>query len=83
MERSMKRYRQLPPAATALILGLTLLLVLLTGWQREIVSRHPVADLPFVDMNRLKQQIDQGNVGRNEALYYRKDYAGADTTEIR
>ncbi len=48
-----------------------------------MVSRHPVADLPFVDMNRLKQQIDQGNVGRSEALYYRKDYAGADTTEIR
>ena len=48
-----------------------------------MVSRYPVADLPFVDMNRLKQQIDQGNVGRNEALYYRKDYAGADTTEIR
>jgi hypothetical protein len=79
----MKRYRQLPPVGAALLLGLTLLLVLLTGWHREMVSRYPVADLPFVDMKRLKQQIEQGNVGRTEAIYYRKDYAGADTTEIR
>jgi hypothetical protein len=79
----MKRYRQLPPTAAVLLLGLTLLLVLLTGWHREMVSRYPVADLPFVDIKRLEQQIDQGNVGRTEALYYRKDYAGADTTEIR
>jgi hypothetical protein len=48
-----------------------------------MISRHPVADLPFVDMKRLEQKIDQGNVGRTEAIYYRKDYAGADTTEIR
>lgn len=79
----MKQYKQLPPVGAALLLGLTLLLVFLTGWHREMISRHPVADLPFVDMKRLKQQIEQGNVGRTEALYYRKDYAGADTTEIR
>ncbi|MDF1525606.1 MAG: hypothetical protein RRA15_01305 [bacterium] len=79
----MKRYRQLPPAVAALLLGLTLLLVLLTGWHREITSRYPIADLPFVDMKLLKQQIQHGNVGRTEAIYYRKDYAGADTTEIR
>lgn len=79
----MKQYKQLPPVGAALLLGLTLLLVLLTGWHREMISRHPVADLPFVDMKRLKQQIEQGNVGHTEALYYRKDYAGADTTEIR
>ncbi len=79
----MKRYRQLPPAIAALLLGLTLLFVFLTGWHREITSRYPIADLPFVDMKLLKQQIEQGNVGRTEAIYYRKDYAGADTTEIR
>jgi hypothetical protein len=79
----MKRYRQLPPAIAALLLGLTLLLVFLTGWHREITSRYPIADLPFVDMKLLMQQIEEGNVGRTEAIYYRKDYAGADTTEIR
>ena len=79
----MKRYRQLPTAVAVLLLGLTLFLVLLSGWHREIVALHPVADLPFVDMKRLEQQIEQGNVGRTEAIYYRKDYAGADTTEIR
>jgi hypothetical protein len=79
----MKRYKQLPPAVAALVLGLTLLLMVLTGWHREMVSRYPIADLPFVDMKRLKQQIEKGNVGRTESLYYRKDYAGADTTEIR
>jgi len=79
----MKRYKQVPPAPAAILLVLTLVLVLLTGWHREMISRHPVADLPYVDMKRLKQQIEQGNVGRSEALYYWKDYAGADTTEIR
>jgi hypothetical protein len=79
----MKRYRQLPPAIAALLLGLTLLFVFLTGWHREITSRYPIADLPFVDMKRLEQQIQDGNVTRSDALYYRKDYAGADTTEIR
>jgi len=79
----MKQYKQIPPVGAALLLGLILLLVLLTGWHRTMVSRHPLADLPFVDMERLKKQIDQGNVGRSEAIYYRKDYAGADTTEIR
>jgi len=79
----MKRSKQIQPVSAALLLGLTLLLVLLTGWHLEMVSRHPVADLPFIDMKRLDQQIEQGNVGRTEAIYYRKDYAGADTTEIR
>lgn len=79
----MKRYRQIPPAIAALLLVLTLLFVFLTGWHREITSRYPIADLPFVNMKLLKQQIEQGNVGRTEAIYYRKDYAGADTTEIR
>lgn len=79
----MRRYSQLPPAAAVLILVMTLILVMLAGWHREIVIRYPVADLPYVDMGRLKEQIDGGNVGRTEALYYRKDYAGADTTEIR
>ena len=79
----MKRFREVSPTVATVVLGLTLLLVILTGWHREMVSRYPVADLPFVDMTRLKQQIEQGNVGRTEAVYYRKDYAGADTTEIR
>jgi hypothetical protein len=79
----MKRFREVSPTVATVVLGLTLLLVILTGWHREMVSRYPVADLPFVDMTRLKQQIEQGNVGRTEAIYYRKDYAGADTTEIR
>jgi len=79
----MKRYRQLPASGAGFLLGITLVLVLMTGWHREIVSRHPLADLPFIDLKRLEQQIEQGNVGRNEALYYRKVYAGADTTEVR
>ena len=79
----MKRFREVSPTVATVVLGLTLLLVILTGWHREMVSRYPVADLPFVDLTRLKQQIEQGNVGRTEAIYYRKDYAGADTTEIR
>jgi len=79
----MKRYRKLPPAAAALLIGLTLVLIILTGWHREMVSRYPVADMPYVDMDRIKIQIEEGNVGRTEALFYRKNYAGADTTEIR
>lgn len=79
----MKRYRKLPPAAAALLIGLTLVLIILTGWHREMVSRYPVADMPYVDMDRIKIQVEEGNVGRTEALFYRKNYAGADTTEIR
>ena len=79
----MKRFREVSPTVATVVLGITLLLVILTGWHREMVSRYPVADLPFVDMTRLKQQIERGNVGRTEAIYYRKGYAGADTTEIR
>jgi len=79
----MKRYRQLTESGAAFLLGITLFLVLVMGWHREMAVRHPVADLPYVNMKSLQQQVEQGNVGRNEALYYRKDYAGADTTEIR
>lgn len=79
----MKRSKQMPTVGAVLLLAVTVLLVLAVGWHREMVSRYPVADLPFVNMNRLKKQIEQGNVGRTEALYYRKDYAGADSTEIR
>lgn len=79
----MKRSKQMPTVGAILLLAVTVLLVLAVGWHREMVSRYPVADLPFVNMNRLKKQIEQGNVGRTEALYYRKDYAGADSTEIR
>jgi hypothetical protein len=79
----MKRSRQLSPVVSAFLLGLTLVLVLLSGWHREMVSRYPLADLPFVDMKRWQKQVEEGNVGRTEALFYRKDYAGADTAEIR
>lgn len=79
----MKRSKQMPTVGAVLLLAVTVLLVLAVGWHREMVSRYPVADLPFVNMNRLKKQIELGNVGRTEALYYRKDYAGADSTEIR
>ena len=65
------------------LLALTLALTLVAGWHREVVSRYPISDLPFVDMERLEEQVRQGNVGRTEALYYRKDHAGADTSEIR
>ena len=68
----MKRFREVSPTVAAVVLGLTLLLVILTGWHREMASRYPVSDLPFVDMTRLKQQIERGNVGRTEAIYYRK-----------
>lgn len=79
----MKRYRSVPPAAAVFLLGLTLLLAVLAGWHREMVSRYPIADLPFVDRERIERQIEKGNVGRTEALFYRKDHAGADTAEIR
>lgn len=79
----MKRSKQMPTVAAVILLAVTVLLVLVVGWHREMVSRYPVADLPFVNMKRLEKQIEQGNVGRTEALYYRKDYAGADSTEIR
>jgi hypothetical protein len=79
----MKQYRQLTASGAAFLLGITLVLVLMMGWHREMAVRYPVADLPYVNMKSLQQQVEQGNVGRNEALYYRKDYAGADTTEIR
>ena len=79
----MKRYSKVPPAWAALLFGLTFLLVILAGWHREIVSRYPVADLPFVDTDRLKEQVQRGNISKTEALYYRMDYAGADSTEIR
>ena len=79
----MKRFKQMPARGAALILAITFVLVLLSGLHREMAARYPVADLPFVDLKRLERQIEEGNVGRTEALYYRKDYAGADTTEIR
>jgi hypothetical protein len=79
----MKQYSKVTTAAAAVLLGLTFILVLLAGWHKEMTSRFPVADMPFVDMDRLDEQIDKGNVSRREAIYYRKDYAGADTTEIR
>ena len=59
----MKRYKQLPAAAAALLLGLTLFLVLAAGWHREMASRYPIADLPFVDKGRLEEQVERGNVG--------------------
>ena len=83
MKRSeMRSWKLSPRWATFLLIG-TVFLVLLSGWHREVVSRHPVSDLPFVDEKRLTDQIESGNVGKTEAIYYRKIHAGADTTEIR
>ncbi len=81
--RGKKTVRELGPAAVGLLLGVTLLLVLLAGWHREMASRYPVADLPYVDRDRIEEQIRSGNVGRTEALYYRSTHAGSDTAEIR
>ena len=83
MKRSDKWTAELSPRWALLLLMVTVVLVLLAGWHQEMVSRHPVSDLPFVDKRRLSEQIRSGNVGKTEAIYYRKKYAGTDTTEIR
>ena len=78
-----RNFRELPSAAAVVLVGSALLLVLLAGWHREMASRYPVADLPYVDRDRIEEQIRGGNVGRTEALYYRSTHAGSDTAEIR
>ena len=80
---SKKRTVELSPKWTFFLLMVTAVLVLLAGWHREMVSRYPISDLPFVDKHRLSEQVRSGNVGKTEAIYYRKIHAGADTTEIR
>jgi hypothetical protein len=83
MESPMKRSREISTRWALLLLMVTVVLVLLAGWHREMASRYPVSDLPFIDQHRLSEQVRSGNVGKTEAIYYRKKYAGADTTEIR
>ncbi|MDF1534919.1 MAG: hypothetical protein P1S46_00265 [bacterium] len=75
--------RELSGGWAVLLLIITVLMALAVGWHREIASRYPISDLPFVDLQRLSNQIESGNVGKTGALYYRKSDAGADTTEIR
>ncbi len=79
----MKRSSNLPGAWAAVLLAITVFMVLAAGWHREIASRYPVSDLPYIDRQRLSRQLESGNVGKKGALFYRKIYAGADTTEIR
>lgn len=83
MRRSKIADRELSPGWAVFLLVITASLVLLSGWHREVVSRHPISGLPFVNEKRLEDQIESGNVGKTEAVYYRKKHAGADTTEIR
>jgi hypothetical protein len=79
----MKQSSNLPGAWVAVLLVITVLMALAAGWHREIVSRYPVSDLPYIDRQRISRQLESGNVGKKGALFYRKIYAGADTTEIR
>ena len=83
MRRSKIAERELSSGWAVILLVITASLVLLSGWHREVVSRHPISDLPFVNEKRLEDQIESGNVSKTEAVYYRKKHAGADTTEIR
>ena len=80
---SEKPTRVLPGSWAILLMTLTVVLILLSGWRREMAARYPVSDLPWVDMVRLGEQVRSGNVGKDEAIFYRKVHAGADTTEIR
>ncbi len=70
------------PVAVFLII-IAAMLALLTGWQREMTSRYPVYNLPWVDQSRIEKQVRSGNISRHDAIYYRKKYAESDTTEIR
>jgi hypothetical protein len=79
----MKRSSNLSGTWAAVLLAITVLMALTVGWHREIVSRYPVSDLPYINLHRLSRQLESGNVGKKGALFYRKIYAGADTTEIR
>jgi hypothetical protein len=58
-------------------------MALLVGWHLEITSRFPVSDLPMVDLVDVENQVRGKNLSRKEAVYYRKNHAGADSTEIR
>lgn len=83
MSLSEKKRVELSGLWVAVLTLLTFVLIVLAGWHREVVSRHPLSDLPFVDQKRLADNIKSGNVGKTEAVFYRKKNAGADTTEIR
>ncbi|UCG37947.1 MAG: hypothetical protein JSV00_07020 [bacterium] len=79
----MRPSRTLPVPAAAVLLVLAVVLTLIAGWHREVVSRYAVSDLPYVNLDRIERQVRQGNVSRREAIYYRRIHAGADTAEIR
>ena len=79
----MKRSNTLSLPIASLIVAIALLIVLISGWHLEITSRYPLSDLPTVDTKVIEKQIDEKNLSRSEALFYRKIYAGSDTSKTR
>jgi hypothetical protein len=79
----MKRSDPLSRPIGIILVTLVASMALLVGWHVEITSRFPVSDLPMVDLVDVENQVRGKNLSRKEAVYYRKNHAGADSTEIR
>ncbi len=79
----MKRSDTLSGPIGIILVTLVASMALLVGWHMEITSRYPVSDLPLVDLIDVENQVQEKNLSRKEAVYYRKTHAGADSTEIR
>ncbi len=79
----MKRSDTLSGPIGIILVTLVASMALLVGWHMEITSRYPVSDLPMVDLIDVENQVQEKNLSRKEAVYYRKTHAGADSTEIR
>lgn len=78
-----RRFKQIPWPLGAALLTLVLALALVSGWQREFARRYPLSNLPYVDMKKIEEQVRSKNLTRTEALFYRKVYAGSDTSQNR
>ena len=79
----MKQSETLPRSLGIFLAALAASLTLVVGWHLELTSRYPVSDLPMVNLADIEKQVQGKNLSRKEAVYYRKIYAGSDSTEIR
>jgi len=79
----MRRSDTLSRPLGIILVALAASMALMVGWHLEITSRHPVSDLPMLDLAIIESQVRTKNLSRKEAIYYRKTHARSDSTEIR
>lgn len=67
----MKREKSYPSVAIAVIVAIFIVIAAFAGVERESLARKAALGTNFVDIAKIREQVQKGNLSEREAEFYR------------